>query len=148
MHKYVAMFSLLALTALATAQESEPWQQPTLCEPQAVTIRVLSLKRVAPGSLRLTIQVESAANIPLKFGSPIRLMDDAGDAWMARTDGLSPNNFFPGVKTTASLNFRRDIGGNAGKTASLSSQQLVGAVGQAKNFGNCMWGVSSIPIQQ
>ena len=74
-------------------------------------------------------------------------MDDAGDAWRARTDGLSPNNFVPGVKTTTSINFHRDIGGNAGKSVSLSSQQLVGAVGQAKNFGSCMWSVSGIPIQ-
>ena len=148
MTKYATTLLFLASTTVATAQESESWKRPTLCEPQAVSIQVVSLKRVAPGSLRLTIQVESTANIPLKFGAPIRLMDDAGDAWMARTDGLSPNNFFPGVKTTASLNFRRDIGGNASKSASLSSQQLVGAVGQAKNFGNCMWSVSNIPIQQ
>jgi len=145
--KLAAIFAILGIGPLAYAQDVDSWKKATVCEPQAVSISVASLKRVAPGNLRLTIVVESSANVPLKFGSPINLVDDVGDSWMARTDYLSPNSFFPGVKTTASINFRRDIGGNAGTTATLSSNQLVGVRGQAKNFGSCMWTVSGIPIQ-
>lgn len=142
-----SIFATLGIGSLAYAQDEDSWKKATVCEPQAVSIAVVSLKRVAPGNLRLTIAVASSANVPLKFGAPINLVDDAGDSWMARTDDLSPNNFFPGVKTTASIHFRRDIGGNAGTTATLSSNQLVGVRGQAKNFGRCMWIVSGIPIQ-
>jgi hypothetical protein len=141
-----ALWFLISST-IAVAQTAEPWQRPTVCEQQAVIVQVVSLKRVGPGGLMLTMQVQSTANIPLKFGSGFQLVDDAGDSWKAHAESLSNGQFHPGVKTTTSLTFRRDIGGNKGSTASLSSQILVGAVGQAKNFGSCALSVTGIPIQ-
>ena len=148
MSKLVASLILVSATVAASAQETDAWKRVTVCEQQAVSIQVVSLKRVGPGKLQLTMQVESSANIPLKFGSSFQLADDAGDSWTAHASGLSNGRFFPGVKTTTSLTFSRDVGGNTGKAASLSSRVLVGALGQAKNFGYCSLSVNGIPIPQ
>jgi hypothetical protein len=148
MLKLLGLALAAAFSTSSLAQESQNWREPVSCDEQSISLRVVSLKRVGPGKLTLSFQAENTANVPLKLGSPVQLVDDQGDEWKFDRGSLVHKVFHPNVNTTATLNYSRDIGGKQAASASISSSMLIGAVGRAKNYGFCAWRVQGIPIQQ